>query len=73
MISSAPNPFLYSQSYDLGYGYDVEFTLDGTDLAVVWSPSLPDVKTAEQLRQSYREARAKFFTSLGIPAVVVEI
>lgn len=65
--------FAYTQSYPLRDGYSVEFTLDGSQLNVTWSPCVPHSKQAKRLRTPYREARGKFIASLGIPAAVIEI
>lgn len=69
----APLPSLaYCQTYRLGRGYEVEFSLDGPRLEARWSPDVPKGKAARKLLPAYRAARGQFLGSLGINVMVIE-
>ena len=66
------SPFAYRRTYPLLKGWSVEFVLDGSDLRCEWSPRMPTGKLAPKILPHYRAARENFFTTIGVPALVVE-
>lgn len=67
------SPFSYCQSYPLGEGFTIQFTLEGSSLQAAWLPEVPSGKQADRLLKPYREARGQFIASLGMRALVVEL
>ena len=63
----------HSKIYPLDHRFSVELALEGGRLDARWSPHVPKGRKARSLAPSYREARAEFIGSLGVPAMVIEI
>jgi len=61
------NPFpITSPALDIGKGYSVEFTFDGTRLDCEWSPRMPRGRKGRSLLPAYRLARNLFLGKVAV-------